>query len=61
MDNFIDVMDGFLSPDGRVNRFVDSAVIRYLKNITVQDDGYDVNFKAGVTVRIGCEDISVAA
>ena len=48
--------DGFtqwasvLDENGRMESFNNDLVIRYLDRVVVLDDGYEVVFKAGVTV-----------
>ena len=41
-----------LDEEGRLSGFYDDLVIRYLDTVTVLDDGYEVNFKAGLTVKV---------
>ncbi len=43
---------GVVDKAGRMVRFDDSLVIRYITGITVTDEGFDVHFKAGVTIRV---------
>ncbi|MCR4606645.1 MAG: recombinase family protein [Oscillospiraceae bacterium] len=38
--------------NGRITRFDNDLVIRYLENVTVLDDGLEVKFKAGITVKV---------
>ena len=38
--------------NGRMERFNNDLVIRYLDKVVVKDDGYEVVFKAGVTVEV---------
>ena len=38
--------------DGRMEAFNNDLVIRYLDRVVVKDDGYEVAFKAGVTVEV---------
>ena len=38
--------------DGRMEKFNNDLVIRYLDRVVVQDDGYEVAFKTGVTVDV---------
>ena len=44
--------DGILDQTGAVIAFDNAMVIRYLNTVTIHDDRYDVNFKAGFTVTI---------
>ena len=44
--------DGVLDENGRMERFNNDLVIRYLERVVVKDDGYEVIFKAGVTVEV---------
>ena len=46
------VPEGVLDEDGRMERFNNDLVIRYLDRVIVKDDGYEVVFKAGVTVEV---------
>ena len=41
-----------LTDDGRMEVFNNDLVIRYLDRVVVKDDGYEVAFKAGVTVEV---------
>ena len=38
--------------NGQITRFDNDLVIRYLENVTVLDDGFEVMFKAGITVKV---------
>ena len=44
--------EGVLDENGRMERFNNDLVIRYLDRVVVQDDGYEVAFKAGVKVQV---------
>lgn len=46
------VPEGVLDENGRMERFNNDLVIRYLDRVVVRDDGYEVTFKAGVTVEV---------
>ncbi|MBO6137253.1 MAG: hypothetical protein J6O71_01440 [Lachnospiraceae bacterium] len=46
------VPEGVLTEDGRMESFNNDLVIRYLERVVVKDDGYEVIFKAGVTVEV---------
>ena len=46
------VPEGVLDENGRMERFNNDLVIRYLDRVVVQDDGYEVAFKAGVKVEV---------
>ena len=46
------VPEGVLTEDGRMEAFNNDLVIRYLDRVVVKDDGYEVIFKAGVTVEV---------
>ena len=42
----------FPKENGRMDAFNNDLVIRYLDRVVVKDDGYEVAFKAGVTVEV---------
>ena len=44
--------EGVLTEDGQMDAFNNDLVIRYLDRVVVKDDGYEVAFKAGVTVEV---------
>ena len=44
--------EGVLTEDGRMESFNNDLVIRYLDRVVVKDDGYEVIFKAGVTLEV---------
>ena len=46
------VPEGVLDENGRMKAFNNDLVIRYLDRVVVKDDGYEVIFKAGVTVEV---------
>ena len=46
------VPGGVLDENGRMERLNNDLVIRYLDKVVVQDDGYEVAFKAGVRVEV---------
>ena len=46
------VPEGVLDENGRMERFNNDLVIRYLDRVIVKDDGYEVVFKAGVSVKV---------
>ena len=46
------VPEGVLDENGRMECFNNDLVIRYLDRVVVQDDGYEVVFKAGVKVEV---------
>ena len=46
------VPEGVLDENGRMEAFNNDLVIRYLDRVVVKDDGYEVVFKAGVTVEV---------
>ena len=46
------VPQGVLDENGRMEAFNNDLVIRYLDRVVVRDDGYEVVFKAGVTVEV---------
>ncbi len=46
------VPEGVLDENGRMEAFNNDLVIRYLDRVVVKDDGYEVAFKAGVTVEV---------
>ncbi len=46
------VPEGVPDENGQMERFNNDLVIRYLDRVVVQDDGYEVAFKAGVKVQV---------
>jgi len=46
------VPEGVLDENGRMESFNNDLVIRYLDKVIVKEDGYEVVFKAGVTVEV---------
>lgn len=46
------VPEGVLDENGRMERFNNDLVIRYLDRVAVQEEEYEVVFKAGITVEI---------
>ena len=46
------VPEGVLTEDGQMEAFNNDLVIRYLDKVVVKEDGYEVIFKAGVTVEV---------
>ena len=42
--------EGVMSPGGKVISFSDDMVVRYLDQVIVKEEGYEVVFKAGVSV-----------
>ena len=46
------VPEGVLDENGRMEAWGNDLVIRYLDKVVVRDDGYEVAFKAGVTVEV---------
>ena len=46
------VPEGVLDETGGMAGFDNDLVIRYLDRVVVEDDGYEVVFKAGVAVEI---------
>ena len=46
------VPEGVLDENRRMEAFNNDLVIRYLDRVVVKDDGYEVAFKAGVTVEV---------
>ena len=46
------VPEGVLDENGRMEAFNTDLVIRYLDRVVVKDDGYEVAFKAGVSVEV---------
>jgi len=49
------IIDENVISEGRIMSFSNDLVIRYLENVTVNDDDYEVHFKAGVIVTVGVE------
>ena len=48
----MEIPEGILDTEGKVVRFQDDFIIRYLENVIVHDDSYKVNFKAGLTIKV---------
>ena len=48
----IDALLKTLDENGRMEAFNNDLVIRYLDKVVVKDDGYEVAFKADVTVEV---------
>ena len=46
------VPEGVLAEDGSMAGFDNDLVIRYLDKVVVEEDGYEVAFKAGVAVEV---------
>ena len=46
------IPEGVLDENGCMAGFDNDLAIRYLDRVTVMDDGYEVAFKAGVTVEV---------
>ena len=46
------VPEGVLDENGWMGAFNNDLVIRYLDRVVVKEDGYEVVFKAGVTVEV---------
>ena len=46
------VPEGVLDENGRMEAWGNDLVIRYRDRVVVKDDGYEVAFKAGVTVEV---------
>ncbi len=46
------VPESVLEENGLMERFNNGLIIRYLDKVVVKDDGYEVSFKAGVTVEV---------
>ena len=44
--------EGVIDEAGRVTRFEESLVIRYLDTVVVHDDCYEVKFKAGISIKV---------
>ena len=44
--------EGALDENGRMEAFNNDLVIRYLDRVVVKDDGYEVEFRAGVTEEV---------
>ena len=44
--------EGVLDENGRMEAFNNDLVIRYLDRVVVKEDGYEVVFKAGMTVEV---------
>ena len=44
--------EGVLAEDGSMAGYNNDLVIRYLDQIVVRDDGYEVVFKAGMAVEV---------
>ena len=48
----VDLADGMLDMMGKVVRFDDAMVLKYIDHLTVTDDGFDVIFKAGIAIHV---------
>lgn len=48
----IELSEDVLDKDGKLTGFYDDLVVRYLDTVTVLEDGYEVHFKAGLTVKV---------
>ena len=48
----VDLADGMLDMMGKVVRFDDAMVLKYIDHLTVTDDGFDVIFKAGLAIHV---------
>lgn len=48
----VDLADGMLDMMGKVVRFDDAMVLKYIDHLTVTDDGFDVIFKAGLPIHV---------
>ena len=48
----VDLADGMLDMMGRLVRFDDAMVLKYIDHLTVTDDGFDVIFKAGLAIHV---------
>ncbi len=46
------VPEGVMNADGRIAVFDDGLITRYLENVIVLDQGFRVNFKAGICIEI---------
>ena len=46
------VPEGMLDENGRMEAWGNDLVIRYLDKVVVKEDGYEVAFKAGVSVEV---------
>ena len=46
------VPESVLDENGRMEAFNNDLVIRYLDRVVVKEDGYEVEFKAGVKVQV---------
>ena len=44
--------EGVLDENGRMENFNNNLVIRCLDKVVVREDGYEVAFKAGLTVEV---------
>ena len=48
----VDLADGMLDMMGRLVKFDDAMVLKYIDHLTVTDDGFDVIFKAGLAIHV---------
>ena len=55
------VPEGVLDENGRMEAFNNDLVIRYLDKVVVKEDGYEVAFKAGVSVEVEIWEVRWAA
>ena len=44
--------EGLIDSAGQITRYDNDLVVRYLDNIVVEDDGYLVNLKAGLRIKV---------
>lgn len=49
---------GIIGDDGKIMRCSNDLIIRYLEKVVVNEDGYEVWFKAGVSVKIPLEKLN---
>ena len=40
--------------NGKIKKFDDGLVVRYLDKVIVNEDGYEVVLKGGITGTVGC-------
>ncbi len=48
----MELEDGVLDKEGRLTGFYDDLISRYIDTVLVLDDGYEVNFRAGLTIKV---------
>lgn len=50
-----EIPEDIMDEDGKIIGFRDAFIIRYLDSVTVEDDGYRINFKSGLSMQVKAE------